>query len=248
MKLFFSAWSFLTVFPCPGKSVDYEKGMVFYFPLVGLVLGILLLGVDFLAGRVFGDSLRIGLDVLFLAWVSGGLHLDGLADSADGMFSHQSKDRVLEIMRDSRIGVMGVLAIVFCLGFKAVGFESLRWDQCWWLFLAAPALSRWTQSCGLVFLSNARGEESLGALLYQSRKYRVLSLGIIPSALFCFFGGLKGIFLLLGFMLVLIVLFRYFSSKIGGMTGDTLGATTEITESFLFAFGSLACRDSLIFN
>ncbi len=93
MRNFFSALSFLTLIPSGGLAGKPEGASILYFPLVGLLVGGLVVGVDWLGSLFLYDELRILTDVAFLAWITGGLHLDGLADSADGLYFHQDKEK-----------------------------------------------------------------------------------------------------------------------------------------------------------
>lgn len=244
MLSFFSALSFLTIIPTPKQSAWDDARKIMYFPLAGLTIGLLLYGADRLLSGFAYREIRAAFDVLFLAILSGGLHLDGLADSADGLFSHRSREKSLEIMKDPRIGVMGALAVVFCVLLKFAGILGIENNRCWIWFLAAPALARATQTLGLVFLDNARGKEALGASLFQKGQYRLLSFCIVPIGI-PFFASVETGLLSLGvFAISTIALFSYFQSRLGGMTGDTFGATTEIVETALFLAGGLACASA----
>ena len=111
MKHFLSAIKFITILP-GGRSDDFDPArMTPFFPAVGLVLGALVAGFDWAATHLWGLSLVSLLDVVLLAILSGAFHIDGLGDAADGLFSHRSRARMLEIMKDSRVGVMGRVAI-----------------------------------------------------------------------------------------------------------------------------------------
>ena len=90
--------------------------MLAWMPVVGLLIGGLWAAFDYAAGLIFPMSVRGLLDVLFLVILTGGLHLDGLADTADGLLSHRDPARSLEIMKDSRVGTWGAIALFFVLG------------------------------------------------------------------------------------------------------------------------------------
>jgi len=234
MAGFLSALTFLTLIPVPGNRVEIDSRMTIYFPLVGLVIGGILLCVDYAAGLVFGKEVRAAFDVLVLAVTSGGLHLDGLADTADGVFSHRKREEVLQIMRDPRTGVMGVLAVFFVMQIKWVALMDLGWQGHWMIFLVVPAMARSSLVMGLVFMRNARGKDSLGSGLFQKGRYGNLGLCWIPFLVpFCF-DVRGGMILLTGFAILLVVLLWFFKKRLGGMTGDTLGASSEIIESALF--------------
>ena len=237
MLNFFSALSFLTIIPASRQSPWSDKSKVLHFPLVGLLIGALLYGLDHLLSSFAYREVRAALDVIFLAIITGGLHLDGLADSAYGLFSHKDKHKALEIMKDPRIGSMGAITAVLCLLLKFSGLAGIDGNQCWIWLLTAPALARSTQVIGLVFMDDARGGGGMGAPFFQKLNYGALIYCAIPLTL-PFLLSLKTGLLILGLFAfsTFIVLF-YFQSKLGGMTGDTLGAATEIVETALLVAG-----------
>jgi adenosylcobinamide-GDP ribazoletransferase len=233
-----SAIGFLTILPVPSRAISGDGKQVLYFPLVGLIIGSLLYGLDHLLSMAPYVEIRIVSDVLFLAVISGALHLDGLADTADGIFSHRPRERILEIMKDSRIGVMGVLALLFCVLLKIAGVAGIiQSESLIWLILA-PALSRTAQVIGLVFINHVPSENTLAEQFYQRGEYFLLLLCPLPFAIIFYTNWGIALVSLLIFTLLLVGLLLFFKNKIGGITGDTLGATTEIIETvFLFVGG-----------
>lgn len=240
MLNFFSALSFLTIIQTP-KQASWDDGKkILYFPLVGLLIGVLLYGVDRFLSVYSYREIRAVLDVLFLAVITGGLHLDGLADSADGLFSHKGREKALDIMKDPRIGSMGTIALVFCLLMKTAGIMRIDGESGWVWLLTAPALARSAQAIGLVFMDNARGNDGMGAPFFQKGNYRVLSLCVLPIGLPFFIDIKMGLLILGLFVFSTATLFRYFRARIGGMTGDTFGAASEVVETTLLVAGGLA--------
>lgn len=239
MVNFFSAIGFLTIIPMPAKAFRADGRQILYFPMVGLLIGGLLYGVDRLGALYATQEIRVVADVLFLAVISGALHLDGLADSADGLFSHRPKERILEIMQDSRIGVMGALAIIFCLLLKMAGFASLNRPGYEIWLLVAPALARTSQVVGLVFMDYARADGGKSQLFFQKKKYHLLSLGVIPIALPFSISIEIGLMVLFLFTTGTVLMLWFFKKGIGGITGDTLGAQTELIESVILITGAL---------
>ncbi len=238
MNSFLSALSFLSILP--GKNDrPLESRIVGHFPFVGLLIGGLLVAVDWIGGLFFPAFLRCTVDILFLAVVTGALHLDGLADSADGLFSHRPRERVLEIMKDPRVGVMGAAAVIFCILVKIGGIEGIGESNIWLWLLLAPALARTSQVIGLVVMKDARGGAGVGSSLYQKGNYRMLLICLIPLSLPFFFQFRTGILALIVFAVSTAVLLIYFQYRIGGMTGDTFGAMTEIVEALLLTTGAV---------
>ncbi len=243
MTNFLSAISFLTILPFQKKASWENGGMVLYFPLVGLLIGGMLCCADFLFALMVSGEIRAVLDVLFLAVISGGLHLDGLADTADGVLSHKPRERILEIMRDQQIGAMGALALIFCLLLKVSGTMGLEGGARWVWLLTAPALARTAQILGLVFTDYARKEGGIASPLFQKNKHSLLIFCCLPAMIpFCL--GVKvGLIVLALFTLLTGSLFLFFQKKIGGMTGDTLGALSEVVEAMILVLGvSLSSR------
>jgi adenosylcobinamide-GDP ribazoletransferase len=242
MRSFVSALSFLTLIPLGRFAGKPDGASILYFPLVGILIGCLLAGIDWLGSLHLYDELRAMVDITFLALISGGLHLDGLADSADGLYVHHDKDKALEIMKDPRVGVMGVLALLLCLGFKAAGILVLESEHCWVWLVVAPALARSAQVVGLVMMSDARGTGGVGHALYQKGKYQYLIFCLIPLALPFWVSVSAGIAVVVAFVILNASLFGFFRYRLGGMTGDTFGALTEVTEAFFLIFGGLFCK------
>jgi adenosylcobinamide-GDP ribazoletransferase len=235
MKYLISAIQFITILPA-GKNVEYHPvGMVPYFPLVGLIIGLLLAVFDMLIINFWPAQVVAVLDVIFLLVVTGAFHIDGLGDSADGIFSHRPKERVLEIMKDSRIGVMGLVAIVCGLAVKWGGIASLPGSglERGLILFIIPSYARGSMIFGVKFLEYGR-KEGTGRDLFDApleiKAFRWLTLPVLISV----FLGLKGLLLNLCFVLVIYFIINFYKKKMGCITGDMLGAMTEITESMLF--------------
>lgn len=176
-------------------------------------------------------------DVLFLAVISGALHLDGLADAADGFFSHRPREQILEIMKDSRIGVMGVLALVFCILLKLAGVAGIIQSSSLIWLLLAPALGRVAQVIALIFIDHVPSERTLAEQFYRRGDYILLLFCPLPFAIIFYLSWISALASLAIFCLLMIGLLLFFKNKIGGITGDTLGATTEIIETVFLIFG-----------
>ena len=148
--------------------------------------------------------------------------------------------QILKIMKDSRIGVMGVLAILFCILLKLGGVSAIIYsDSLIWL-VVAPALARTAQVIGLVFVNHIQSERTLVETFYQRGNFFLLLLCPLPFAILFFMDGVLGLVTLVIFALVLSGLLFYFKNKIGGITGDTLGATTEIIETLVLLIGGMS--------
>ncbi len=235
---FRSAVLFITILPA-GKSTAYSPvGMIKFFPVVGLMLGGLLAAVDMAASHVWSAGVAAVLDVFFLVAVTGAFHLDGLGDTADGIFSHRSKQRALEIMKDSRTGMMGLVAVFCVLALKTAGIYSLKTtlsgSQATAFFFIVPAYSRAAMIFGIKGLNYGRKEAGTGLALFERPLGTAdFSFFLIPVVISCFL-GYNGLVLNGMFMLTLAGVLVFYKRKLGCITGDMLGALTEIMETVLF--------------
>ena len=235
MNRFWAALRFLTVLPAPaGRGLDLgDLGRSLpFFPVVGLVLGGLTAAAVEAGGRVLPRPLLICLAVALPVLLSGGLHADGLADTADGFCSARPRERILEIMRDSRIGAMGVLALIFCLGVKASALASAPVGSLWRMALCMPVAGRAALVFLLAFMPYVRPAGGLGTPFTQGR--HVAAAGWAMAALIAvaaWSASLGGLVTVFAVVLFLLGFAGWCRRKIGGMTGDTLGAACELTEA-----------------
>jgi adenosylcobinamide-GDP ribazoletransferase len=235
MRSFFAALQFLTIVPLPaqwagGAAKDLRRSVPF-FPVVGLLVGGAMVALHALLAPRLPAAVISVLIVIAMVVVSGGLHLDGLSDTADGFFSSRPRARILEIMKDSHCGPMGVAAVVCVLTLKiaAVSAIPMRLSQA--TLLLMPLAGR----CAVVFvmalLGYARAEGGTGAAFASGhpRWEAAVSIVVLASAgwLTC---GWLGLATAGGSILVTLLLAAYSWKKVGGWTGDTLGATCEIVE------------------
>ncbi len=235
---FRSALLFITILPAGTSVAHSPMGMIKFFPLVGLVIGCLLALVDQVASFFWPPAAVAVLDVCFLTLVTGAFHLDGLGDTADGIFSHQSKERALEIMKDSRTGMMGLVAVFCILALKTAGIFSLKTAgmgyQAPILMLIIPAYSRGAMIFGIRFFRYGRLEKGTGKDLFERPvSVSAFAFFLIPVVI-SFFLGYKGLVLNVMFVLVLSVMLAFYKKKIGSITGDMLGALNEVMEAMLF--------------
>jgi adenosylcobinamide-GDP ribazoletransferase len=238
MKNFLSAIRFITILPA-GKSDHFDAvGMVPWFPAVGLLLGVGLAAFDHAAGRMWPPQAAAVLDVVFLAVLTGAFHIDGLADTADGLFSHRPKARMLEIMKDSRIGAMGVVAVVSVLAVKWAGISGLSENRTTLLILV-PAYARGAMLFGMRALEYGRPQGGTG-LSFFSRKLRPADLwGVLATVGLSVALGRGLLAVNVGFFLIGAALIAYYRKRLGCITGDMLGAMAEVTEAGLFLIAAM---------
>lgn len=231
MRKLLAALTFLTVIPMPGFMATPEEiaRAKPYFPIVGLIIGSFAFLLAILMYRL-PPMLAATVIVIFLAMISRCFHLDGLADSADGMMSSRSRERALEIMRDSHIGTMGVFAIVAVLGVKTVAFGTLDGVDFSVAALLAPVLGRYSIVIYCNISHYAR-EQGLGKAMFENRSWLTVLWATMFSAGICYyFLELRGL-ILLGIIVIATIWWNiYTSAKLGGATGDTIGANVEFSE------------------
>lgn len=238
VKDFFAALSFLTVLPIPQsvlpsvESNRLAKSMIF-FPLIGFAIGWISLGFYYLLLKIFPDSIACLALLVLPVILTGGLHADGFADFCDGFFGGQNRESILRIMKDSRIGAFGGLGLIFLMLSK---YEFLRAMPAKAIFFPlALAAGRMVQVLFSFFLPYAGYEGGLGASTASKVGYRELSGAGITLILLAFFAGSSTWFSLLSLLPLLAALGFFYKRKIGGVTGDLLGASSEMTELWIFA-------------
>lgn len=233
MKAFLAALGFLTVFPAGRASPDEESlaQSVFWFPVVGLLLGGIAYGISLALLWLIPFPLAAMLLVILLGAFSGGLHLDGLADSADGLLSSRPQERMLEIMRDSRIGTMGVLGLFAVLSVKTLALISLPSPMLLPVLAGLmPLAGRCAMTFNLCIVPYAR-KSGLGLPFYHYRSWHPAVLGVILLlGAGLLINGVRGLVAGAASLVVAGLWAAYTSRKLGGATGDTLGACVEIIE------------------
>lgn len=235
MNRFCAALRFLTFIPIPGPwgtDPAHLAGCVVFFPLVGLAIGAAAgLGCWGL-NRFFPVWPGAVLAVLLLIGLSGGLHLDGLSDTADGFLSARPRERMLEIMRDSHVGAMGVMAVVGVMSLKMAALASVPGGGMWRAVFLMPVAGRVAMMTNMSLLSYARPEGGLGTLFFEhrSRWNTVWGVAVLLVAGWCV-AGRAGLISAAAAILVGLAFAGYCFKKINGATGDTLGAVCELGEA-----------------
>ncbi|HAA75832.1 TPA: adenosylcobinamide-GDP ribazoletransferase [Candidatus Latescibacteria bacterium] len=238
MSGFWAALRFLTVLPAPsdwGVDTDALSRSKPWFPVIGLLIGLAAVAVSLVLDHLLPDAIASVLLVAFLLSVSRGLHADGLADTADGFFSNKPRERILDIMRDSRIGTFGVLALAFVVLLKVAGLDAASNGSRLAAVFLAPMAGRCAMIQMLSTLPYAR-EEGLATVFY-SRSTR----SAVVVSTFSLFGLAFAVCGVPGLIVAAIStgMTHLFCVKcrrlIGGATGDTMGAACELAETAVLA-------------
>jgi adenosylcobinamide-GDP ribazoletransferase len=236
-RVFFATLSFMSRLPVPQRwsqgveLQDYVRGIT-TFPLVGLLLGALSGLVFALLHSWCGTPLAAMFAVLALALLTGGLHLDGLADTCDGVFSSRPRERMLEIMRDSRLGTNGGLALIFVLLAKVLLVSELALRGVWLpAVLAAACATGRGVSVLLMYGQRYAREEGMGNLFIGKVTFKqaAITLGI-AAVLAIALLGMNGLVAFLFTLVAIYLIAKLLKRTLGGQTGDTLGAAIELGE------------------
>ncbi len=231
------ALAFLTILPVgPRRAVARESvaESLAWFPLCGFMIGALLAVADSILGFMSGRPLRSALIVLSLTVLTGALHLDGLADTADALGAGRDRERALAIMRDSAIGSFGAIALFFVLALKVVALAGLveghRRSAALYL---APGLARWAMVAVSRGLDYLRSEGAGSALLQAGAEssFAFASLTTLAAVLLAPSRRMLGA--CAAAAIVTLALRSFYRRWLGGVTGDLIGAAGEIVEAIV---------------
>lgn len=233
MRFFLLALQFLTIIPLrfreEAKKEELSRSIAF-FPLAGLLIGVCLIVLDFILSYTLPTSIVRAVLILFLIVITGGLHIDGMADTIDAVSSGEGGKRALEIMRESTVGVMGVCAVVMSLLLKYIALGEFFGMRLYAILLFFPMIGRISIVIACFLFPYARvegkGEAFIGKVAFNDFITASL-LSFIMSFLLL---QLRGV-LIMGFSILTVVLVgKYFTKKYGGITGDILGFVNEVGE------------------
>jgi adenosylcobinamide-GDP ribazoletransferase len=228
------AASFLTILPLGPREPAAPESVAesfAYFPIVGFAIGVALCIEDWLLAFLFGHALRSGLIVLSLAVLTGAVHLDALADTADALGAGRNRERALEILRDSAIGSFGAIALIFVLGLKVIALASIGGFPRYAALFVAPGLGRWAMVAVSWRLEYLRSAGAGSALLAAGggRNFAFASAVSIVAAAIAASSRTLGACVA---AVVLAILMRAFYKRwLSGVTGDLIGAAGEIAET-----------------
>lgn len=244
MKNLAKAISFLTIIPTGKRTMkddDKVSDIIVRFPMVGAILALFAIIPMLIDNYVISSSptnwafqIMLGLICVgIVAFLTRGLHLDGLADTFDAIGGNQNKEKSLTIMKDSNIGAFGVIILIITLLIKASAIASVpsfSFKVCG--IVLALVLSRWGLVINLFFAKPAK-KEGLGNIFFDqlsTNNFKVAS--IIPIALAMFIGYQAGVILFVSIFIFVFLWNKRINKTLGGQTGDTCGAITELIETY----------------
>lgn len=232
MRRALAAVAFLTRIPIRTAFTTEDVGRAaVFFPLVGAGMGLLQFGVWTLAGAHLSGLLTATLVVTFSAWMTRGLHLDGLADFVDGLGGGRTRDDVLRIMKDSRIGAFGAIALVVGLVLKIAAIEALKSPEA---LIVAPALSRFSAVALSFALPYVR--PGVAAPAGHVGVFELAGATLLSAGLVAFLGHME---LAVAVVAVSVIVGLIAKRRIGGVTGDVLGANIEMAETAALVIATL---------
>ena len=230
------AVSFLTIVPLPARATGFQVGdagalssAVAWFPVVGAGVGALAGGVRLLGDQVLSETVATVLAMIALVIVTGALHQDGLADTADGLGARGDRARRLAVMRDSSTGVFGALALIAWALLMLTTVASLDGDHALRALVVACALARWAALLHAAVAPAARSD-GLGAALHVGRVALVIATAGAAIVALAICGPVAGAAAFGAAAAVAVLSVAFARRTLGGRTGDTLGATVAISE------------------
>ncbi len=238
IRAFFSAIRFLTILPVPGDPVAPGRAAAF-FPLVGAGLGLAGAGVFLLAGLALPVSLAALATVAFWTAVSGVLHEDGLADVADAVRAGRQQAQILTILKDSRIGTFGAVALILSVLARWQALESLATDRVVEALVASQAVPR-AAMVAMAWTSRPTGDGLGHALLSTLGTPAALFAMAQGAAAALWCGWRPGLAIVLGCFVIVRVARAWFYRRIGGVNGDCLGFTEQLLEVFILVLFTCA--------
>lgn len=232
MRGLITAFRTLTIIPAPGRDTEKMSSSFFFFPFVGGVIGALVCGCAWVIGVKAGWHVGAGVVCVGLgALLTGGIHLDGLADTFDAM-GGRTLERRLEIMKDPRVGSFGVIALVVVLLLKCAAIARLS-EAGMFIWMILPFIaSRAVQVEFAVLLPYARAEGGTAQSFVQGAGWFHFAVAVILAGVLGFaVCGWKGAVMTLAVCIIMPLLAPWMKSKFGGVTGDLLGMASEIAET-----------------
>lgn len=223
--------SFFTQIPI-GKKIEYNednlKKALSLYSLMGAVIGIILFIIAYISNLVFADYVKgIVLTIGYLI-VTGGIHLDGSADTADGLFSGRTGNRIFEIMSDSHIGAFGVLCLIIIVLSQSILFSNI---DTFTIFLM-PIVGRTSVIISSFDKKYAKKTKGMGTVFIEGITTEVFLINLLILAICCIILPNRLVVLISSFITLFIayLISNWIENKIGGMTGDTCGFITEISQ------------------
>ena len=237
------ALGFLTIYPLRATDTWTPETLgssMVYYPLVGLFIGLALWVLSVLLSKVVPISIVSVLLLGCLEVMTGGLHLDGLADTIDGLSGGYSREETLQIFKDPHVGTMAVVGVVLVLLLKYASLNVLPSDALLPALVLMTTLSRASMVQLACFSPYARASGGVGEPFVRGirREHFFITVGLTVS-IALLFGGFRGVLIWLLVSLVTLGYQIYCRERLSGITGDVLGATNEANEALVLVLATI---------
>lgn len=238
---FLSALKFLTIIPLPWRreaSLEEVGRSIGYFPVVGIIIGLILAGLNWLLGLLLPSIVVNALLIVSMVVISGVLHLDGFVDTCDGIAGHKTVEERWRVMHDSRAGAFGIVGVFLLLLVKYVSLSSVPENLLMVTLVLMPVVSRWAMVYTVFAYPYAR-PAGLGRIFKQGASWQgfttatvitlAVAIGLARLANITYF-YLAGLAIMLAIWVIVVAMATYLKRKFAGLTGDTYGAINEVAE------------------
>jgi adenosylcobinamide-GDP ribazoletransferase len=230
---FVTALRFLTIIPLLRRreiSPEEVGRSIVYFPLVGVIIGLILFFLSWLLGLLLPPALVNVLLVVSLVVLSGGLHLDGFVDTCDGIGGNKTVAERWQVMADSRVGAFGIIGVSSLLLVKYVALSNVPASWLVPTLLLMPVISRWAMVYAVFAYPYAK-PSGLGKVFKQgASRPRFTIATVITLVLAVILAQLPGLLIMFATWVIVMAVAFYLKGKFGGLTGDTYGAINEVAE------------------
>ncbi len=248
MSGFLAAIQFLTTIPVPGRhdfSPEKLGRSAGYFPVIGVIIGLILAGLSWLFGLLLPSEVTNALLITFMVIASGGLHLDGFVDTCDGIGGQKPVEDRWRAMSDSQAGSFGIIGVLLLLLVKYAALNSVPANSLLITLVMMPMLSRWAIVYA-VFTYKYAKPTGLGRALKESTRWLGFTVATVVTAVMAMLiAQLIGLAIMVVVWVVTVVAATYFKGKFSGLTGDNYGAINEIIEVSVLLFISLLATRGL---
>lgn len=245
---FISAIRFLTRIPIPWCKEASRKefaGSLLYYPLAGLIIGLMLWGAYSLISLIAPSLVTTIVLVISMVVITGGMHLDGLADTIDGIAaSHKEKSVWKRVMHEPTIGAFGVVGLVLVLLFKVLALGYLPHSMMGSMLVLAVVLGRWTMVYSIYFYPYAR-ESGIGGELKREMGLKGFIIATLITGIIAFVTAeYFGLIIMAAVWFINFISAAFLSRKFGGLTGDTYGFINEMAECTVLLLAVMASYNS----
>jgi len=247
---FLATLKFLTIIPLPWRrevSPEELGRSIVYFPVVGVIIGLILVGLNWLLGLLLPSAVVNVLLIAFLVVISGALHFDGFIDTCDGIAGHKTVEERWRVMHDSRVGGFGVIGACCLLLVKYVSLNSVPESWLMMTLVLMPVISRWAMVYAVFAYPSAR-PSGLGRVFKQGASWprftvaTIITLAVVIGltrwANITYF-YVVGLVIMLGIWIIVLAMATYLKRKFSGLSGDTYGAINEVAEVCVLILVSL---------